>query len=207
MQACIVDKEAGFRHALLVWRKVIQKNIKPSIYTFNLLVRSVRDCGLGDVEVTRNVIDSICNEQKLLSGDSKKLENKNELIESKNTDTHLDQLVSKDSALSPTNCRPDLLAKVPHLGNIISLSEVIEAEHRLLLLGGFKGFLYTVKKFECTPDIKTFTQLLYCIPSTLAAEKELIAAMTRFKVKPDVDFYNMLIKKRSMRFEYESAKV
>ncbi|CAH1108103.1 unnamed protein product [Psylliodes chrysocephalus] len=206
LQACIVDKEAGFRHALLVWRKVIQKNIKPSIYTFNLLVRSVRDCGLGDVEVTRNVIDSICNEQKLLSGDSKKLENKNELIESKNTDTHLDQLVSKDSALSPTNCRPDLLAKVPHLGNIISLSEVIEAEHRLLLLGGFKGFLDTVKKFECTPDIKTFTQLLYCIPSTLAAEKELIAAMTRFKVKPDVDFYNMLIKKRSMRFEYESAK-
>jgi len=42
---------------------------------------------------------------------------------------------------------------------------------RLILLGGCSGFLKNMKSNKIKPDIKTFTQLLEVIPSTLSAEK------------------------------------
>lgn len=59
LQACISDKEAGFRHALLVWRKFVDKNIAPSLFSYNLMLRCIRDCNLGDLEVTQEVIEQI----------------------------------------------------------------------------------------------------------------------------------------------------
>ncbi|XP_057667744.1 pentatricopeptide repeat-containing protein 1, mitochondrial [Diorhabda carinulata] len=213
LQACIADKEAGFRHALLIWRKLIDKNIKPSIYTYNLLLRCVRDCGLGDTDVTKNVIDTICKQDKLLEAsdiksiDTNGASSDDSSIESDKIDCNIDRTGSNiESSLDTLNSRPNLLATVPHLGNIISLSEITQPEHRLLLIGGCKEFLENMKSRECKPDIKTFTQLLDCIPSSLASEKELLNIMKKEGVKPDIDFYNMLIKKRSMRFDYENAK-
>lgn len=198
LQACITDKEVGFRHALLVWRKFIEKNVKRDVYSYNLLLRSVRDCGLGDVETTKNTFDTIL------------LVNKNLLIESSELQPHSNSDVSSIKVCEPETAlenRPNLIAKVPHLGNIMSISEITKPEDRLLLIGGCSGFLINMQQNNCTPNIKTFTQLLDSIPATLAAEKELIVSMRKLNVKPDVDFYNMLIKKRSMRFEYELAKV
>ena len=60
---------------------------------------------------------------------------------------------------------------------------------------------------KCTPDIKTFTQLLEAIPSTNAAEKELIIAMKQLNVKPDLDFFNILIKKKVINFKIVYQKI
>lgn len=190
LQASITDTNAGFRHALLVWRKILTRNIRPTLFTYNLMLRCVRDCGLGDVEITKDVIDKICSgnayhQMKLLGSCD---------------ETQL-------STVEPEINQPNLLARRPHLGNIISIAEITKPEERLLLVGGLTGFLNDLSKNECTPDIKTFTLLLDCIPSTLAAENELFSAMKKYNVTPDVDFCNMLIKKRSMRFDYENAKV
>jgi pentatricopeptide repeat domain-containing protein 1 len=224
LQACIQDKDAGFRHALLVWRKLINKNITPSFYTYNLMLRCIRDCGIGNIEVMNDVLQTILNQdnfrlntvnnqllcekhssQKLLTTD-----------ETNNNNNNLQHVTSqgKESDYGITNVklmvedsnRPNLMAKIPHLGNIISLTEVQKAEDRLLLVGGFKGFLNNMMENQCTPDIKTFTQLLDCLPGSLTSEKELIKTMKKWNVRPDIDFFNMLIKKRSMRFDYESAK-
>lgn len=89
----------------------------------------------------------------------------------------------------------------------MSLSEVEKPEDRLLLVGGCSGFLKNMSDNNCKPDIKTFTQLLDNIPNTVVAEEHLLASMKAHGVKPDVDFYNLLIRKRSFRFDYESAKV
>jgi hypothetical protein len=35
----------------------------------------------------------------------------------------------------------------------------------------------------------------------------LLLAMEKADVRPDIDFYNMLIKKRSMRFDYKNSHV
>lgn len=247
LQACITDKEAGFRHALLLWRKLINKNISPSIYSYNLMLRCIRDCGLGDIQVTQDVINKIIfdsndsSQKTIVDSDNKNLSSQNQCFDSE--DIHKCQDINlsaenssefKNSCLSDENVeiksisiisqeellhrnrskgmeikdlRPNLMARIPHLGSLISLSEIKKPEERLLLVGGFSGFLENMKENQCTPDIKTFTQLLDNIPSTLASEKELVSVMKKLNVQPDIDFYNMLIKKRSMRHDYENAKV
>lgn len=199
LQASITDRDAGFRHALLVWRKMVAKNIRPTLYSYNLMLRSVRDCGLGDVEITKDVINRIVGTENVayLGGESG-----TELLGSCDSEK---QLQMPPTQITEIN-QPNLLAKRPHLGSIVSIAEIAKAEDRLLIVGGLTGFLNDLTQNECSPDVKTFTLLLDCIPSTLAAENELLKTMKKYKVKPDVDFCNMLIKKRSMRFDYENAK-
>lgn len=66
LQACISDKDAGFRHALLVWRKFVGHNIRPTLYSYNLMLRCIRDCGMGDIAVTTEVISKLLPEESLL---------------------------------------------------------------------------------------------------------------------------------------------
>lgn len=231
IQACITDNEAGFRHALLVWRKLIEKKIQPSVYTFNLLLRCIRDCGLGDAEVTQDVINRLVSGDKniLISDSARKFVNSKDkdLIDkpdhlNENNESSNKQLdVSESTVTQVTNFevsatsddfsiekyKPNLLADTPHLGNIISLSEVKTPEDRLFLVGGYKGFLETMDQYKCIPDIKTLTQLLDCIPNTSTAENGLLNFIKEYKLKPDIDFFNMLMKKRSMRRNYAGAKV
>lgn len=207
LQASITDKTAGFRHALLIWRKLSQKRINPNVYTYNLMLRCIRDCGLGDIETTKDVIDRLLSTNKkpqLKSGISDK-DNEIQLIENKQEDTESVSVTSKK--LPNTYCRPNLMARFPTLGNIVSLSEITKPEDRLLLVGGLKGFLGNMAENNCAPDIKTFTLLLDSIPNTVAAENDLLKDLKKSNVKPDVDFYNMLIKRRCMRCDYNGAKV
>ncbi|XP_044736845.1 pentatricopeptide repeat-containing protein 1, mitochondrial [Chrysoperla carnea] len=313
LQACVSSETDGFRYALVVWRKMLQKNIQPNIYSFNLMLRSVRDCGLGNQdEANKIILNMIENSETIKLEDSNKfllsdtqsitlssnrklqsdpnlenvkineplqrifnpgiqsdkqviveelMENQNfdksdQLLESNNSsqinqdlldnsenekiDGSLDKILNKqeivenllenqnldksdqlidnnykslESNKSSQTCitdikenRPNLLAKQPSLGNIIALNEVKKPEDRLLLLGGANGFLMEMQTYGIQPDIRTFTQLLNCIPPTKSAEKQLMATMKIMKIKPDVDFYNMLIKKRSMRFDHEGGK-
>ncbi|RZC38132.1 PPR 2 domain containing protein [Asbolus verrucosus] len=202
LQACIQDKEAGFRHALLVWRKLVDKNINPTFYTYNLMLRCIRDCGIGTVEVMSDTLNKIFK-QKVLQLDSRH----NKILPSNTNYEQTESAVIEDKLSFNENTRPNLMARIPHLGNIISLAEIKKPEDRLLLVGSCRGFLNNMMENNCTPDIKTFTQLLDCLPGSLLAEKELMRAMKKLNVKPDIDFFNMLIKKRSMRFDYDSAKV
>lgn len=226
-QACITDKEAGFRHALLVWRKMINKGVRRNVYTYNLLLRSIRDCGLGDLDVTRDVFHKIVEESNRQIHDKK---SKRPLLEAKyKTDvltlesadegniakessenmestTEISSVSEASITTDISENRPNLLAVSPQFGNIIALTEVTKPEDRLLLVGGCSGFLEQMKKDGVKPNIKTFTQLLDNIPSTKSAEKALLSAMERENVTPDIDFYNMLIKKRSMRFDYMLAR-
>lgn len=203
LQANITDKEAGFRHALIVWRKMLLRNIRPSKFTYNLMLRCVRDCGLGDIEVTKDLIEKIVGTEGVTYLSN---ENETKLLGSGDNEQQEKQLQVPPTQITEIN-QPNLLAKRPHLGSIVSIEEITKAEDRLLLVGGLTGFLKELAENECKPDIKTFSLLLDCIPSTLAAENELLGVMKKYNVKPDVDFYNMLIKKRSMRFDYENAKV
>lgn len=89
---------------------------------------------------------------------------------------------------------------------IFSLSEVKNPEDKLLLLGGFSGFLAVMKQCDVKPDLKTYTELIEVIPPTKAAEKRLLTQIKKHEIKCDVDFFNILMKKRSMRYDYEGAK-
>lgn len=192
LQACASDMEFGFRHALLVWHKMYQRKLKPDIYSFNLMLRCCRDTNFGDDQSMEEVLQTI-----LLKGSSDLKENQIKL-EGKS-----DAIVQKEVQQDPT---PNLLAPIPHLGTMISIKEVKKPEDKLLLLGGMSGFLDLMKHFDVHPDLKTYTELIEVIPPTIAAEKRLINHLQKHDIKCDVDFFNILMKKRSLRFDYESAK-
>lgn len=197
LQACASDSDFGFRHALLVWHKIYQRNLKPDIYSFNLMLRCCRDTNLGDLETTEQVIQAI-----LLCDTSHPSQYNKQLTATSSSEMQM----KKSTEISESDTTPNLLALRPHLGNLVSLSEVTKPDHRLLLLGGFFGFLETMEQFDVSPDLKTFTELLEVIPPTISAEKRLISRMKKTDIKCDIDFFNLLIKKRSMRFDYSGAR-
>uniref|UniRef100_A0A1E1X7Q9 PROP1-like PPR domain-containing protein n=1 Tax=Amblyomma aureolatum TaxID=187763 RepID=A0A1E1X7Q9_9ACAR len=102
---------------------------------------------------------------------------------------------------------PNLLApSFKHTGEIVGLGEVTEPYHRLLMCGGVKGMMDHFRDMSVQPDAKTITLLLDCIPNDCKAETELIAEADKIGVKLDVDFFNMLIKRRAFRHDKETAK-
>lgn len=234
LQACISDKEFGFRHALLVWHKIYQKRLKPDLYTFNLMLKCVEECDIGDLHTMRNVISQILRlnhtrtadkKLKVRDGEEQMLEivpkteakqtegNEGEtnnaddgLATTTDTETGEDQLAPVAST-STSGQAPNLLSKTPHLGSLVALKAVKKPEDRLLLLGGMAGFLEEMEAADVRPDIKTFTKMMDIIPSTKAAEHKLIEMARKSKIHTDVDFFNMLMKKRSMRSDYDGAKV
>ncbi|GAB0088560.1 pentatricopeptide repeat-containing protein 1, mitochondrial [Sergentomyia squamirostris] len=201
LQSCISDKKYGFRHALLLWHKMRNKKLIPDAFSFNLLLRCVRDCGLGDLETTESVIKQILADSL---GENQKLLNDPQRSDPENIENSSSTEVSKD--IEHQSTAPNLISRSPHLGSLVALGEVKKAEDRLLLLGGMTGFLEEMHTCNVTPDIKTFTELLEVIPSTVAAEKHLLRLMKQENVMSDIDFFNILIKKRSMRFDYAGAK-
>ena len=80
-------------------------------------------------------------------------------------------------------------------------------EKRLTLFGGFEHILTSMEQDHVHPDIRTFTQMIDLIPSNLKAEQNLLTALEKYDVKPDVDFFNLLIRKRNLRRDYIHAKV
>ncbi|XP_055690669.1 pentatricopeptide repeat-containing protein 1, mitochondrial [Lutzomyia longipalpis] len=199
LQACIADKDFGFRHALLLWHKMRSRKLLPDAFSFNLLLRCVRDCGLGDLETTEGVIKEILA-GSVAARNTKMLSNPEN--PSPEESTEITETINSENSSST----PNLISTSPHLGNLVALGEVKKPEDRLLLLGGMTGFLEEMRICNVAPDIKTFTELIEVIPPTLAAEKLLLRFMKDLNVKADIDFFNILIKKRSMRFDYESAK-
>lgn len=233
LQACISDKEYGFRHALLVWHKIHNRRLTPDLFTFNLMLKCVAECGIGDLETMRGVIAQILSQNKraavdknlkVRGGDKQMLEIIPKQKAGKVTDeegSDADDVLTtttdtqngdeENSVVAPeansSGEAPNLLSKTPHLGSLVALKTVKMPEDRLLLLGGISGFINEMEEANVRPDIKTFTKMLDIIPSTRAAEEKLIGIVRKANVSVDVDFFNMLMKKRSMRYDYNGAKV
>ena len=232
LQACASDEKHGFRHCLLTWHRMQQRNIEPDYYTFNAVLRCVRDCGFGDLESMEKVLQQILGEAQATKQLTESKENiqctqlndnsnakSKESIESiepssttdkLNTDLTLSGNANQNALQINTQATslelPNLLAAQPHLGSMVTLQEVQKPHERFLLVGGLTGFLELMKSRNITPDIQTFTTMLEVIPPTNTAEKQLLTAIRKIGLKADIDFFNILIKKRAMRFDYEGGK-
>ncbi|KAM9363569.1 pentatricopeptide repeat-containing protein 1, mitochondrial [Symphorus nematophorus] len=56
LMGCLKDKETGFRLALQVWRQMLRSGILPDSKNYNLLLRTARDCGIGDPALATGVL-------------------------------------------------------------------------------------------------------------------------------------------------------
>ncbi|KAK4018353.1 hypothetical protein OUZ56_000414 [Daphnia magna] len=195
LQACISLPEEGFARAVLVWRKLRNMRVTPSIFSYNLMLRTVRDCDAKDVNGQQNPIESV-----LL------LEEKPDL----QANSMLNQSILSTSELmivtDQLTVRPNLLAEKIKSSNIMALTGLEKTENRLALLGGIEGFLEEMNKDHVRPDIKTFSLLLETIASNPKEEKVLMEQMKACGVIPDISFLNMFIKKRQFRQDYSGAQ-
>lgn len=56
LMGCLKDKETGFRLALQVWRQMLRSGLHPDSHNYNLLLRTARDCGIGDPALATNLL-------------------------------------------------------------------------------------------------------------------------------------------------------
>ena len=63
-----------------------------------------------------------------------------------------------------------------------------------------------MRKDHAQPDLKTFTLLLETMASDKEQENVLIEQMEKTRITPDVDFFNLLIKKRNFRGDSLGAR-
>lgn len=203
LQACASDEQNGFRHALLTWHKMLHSGIKPDYYSFHTILRCVRDCGIGDLESMKETIQQIAPgavrtiPQELPKDETNAMSS----LAIASLPTGGDPVTTSEEQLE----LPNLLLPQPQLGSLVALSEITRPHERFLLLRGLTGFLELMKQHKITPNIQCFTTMLEVIPPTNAAEKQLLSFVRKIGLKADIDFFNILIKKRSMRFDYESA--
>ncbi|CAF4865988.1 unnamed protein product [Pieris macdunnoughi] len=253
LHACITDKESGLRHALIVWRKMLTLREKPNIYSFNLILKCVKECNLGSKEDIQELINIIkatilqANNKSnrplqidsskdkhskdeiklLLSPSSVSKDNDNELQnsydhsanqllpiplneEQDNTSQNKEnsitlRFVTQNKPSKTNQSVPNLLSQTLQLEQVYGLQEVNKVQDKFAIVGGQDDFLEQMAFYSVKPDIKIFTQMLEVIDNNIEAENKVLCTIKSMKLLPDIEFYNMLIKKRCLRLDYDNA--
>ncbi|XP_070586839.1 pentatricopeptide repeat-containing protein 1, mitochondrial-like [Erythrolamprus reginae] len=265
LMGCINDKENGFRYALQVWQQMAKLNLKPDLYTYNLMLSAAKYCGIGDPEVASTLLlrpsekrsthlrlnagreqgtkgqrkkraivpasmlsDVEALEQNMFPGDGPKTERpdrnragakpkSSDRSNLSDCDTNRSSLISYQNQLVPepragnSSSEPaipspnllDLQSLAPH---VVSLGTVATPSDRLALMGNMEGFLKKMKDDKVAGNIRTFVLLAENVEVNSPSESSLLAVMKENGVKPDVAFFNTLIRKKSKKADLEAAK-
>ncbi|KAL4715875.1 hypothetical protein ACJJTC_014607 [Scirpophaga incertulas] len=232
LQACIADKKMGLRHALIVWRKMLRMHEKPNLYTFNLMLKCVKECNLGNntdivdlVAILKEhiflcpsnakiaLIDNINSSNNMVDNPINSLA-ESSLVQFDHIDKQTEMMVKNNKIDMAFNCTaiisakqnlyPNLLSKEIHIDEVLALKEVHTVHDKFAVIGGYDGFLKEMELYNVKPDIKTFTQMLPLLSDT-EKENNILGIMKLLDIKPDIDFYNILIKNRCLRSDYKSA--
>ncbi|XP_012219587.2 pentatricopeptide repeat-containing protein 1, mitochondrial-like [Linepithema humile] len=194
LHGAIAHKEAGLRHALIVWHLMRSWKIKPTLTTYNLFLRAIRDTDFKSLKLNEVLVSGQTKQTRILLKEGERPN----LLASPPVLSTLLPLAGKEQSI----VQYDASAKQEEL---INLNDVL-VSNRLILFGGVDGFLDQMAIDDVKPNEKTMTLLLDLIPNSIPAENLLLKIADNNGIKLDIDFYNMLIKRRSMRFDYKAAK-
>ena len=222
LQACITDKTAGFKLSMAIYRRMLEKKIDPDIYTFNLLLRATRDCGIGSGKIVNDLLLDAMTSQEIrrfkdrLQEAEKKLLDKApqsqvdmppvEEIAVVEENDDLDRkvsLVERNQSIGHQEELPNLLTRHPNFDYICGVSNnIITAKDRLQMIGDFEGFVKVAQEeFNITLNIQSFSLLI----QSVSPEDESRLLEFAKKANADADFYNQLMRKRVERGDYSGA--
>ncbi|OXA46826.1 Pentatricopeptide repeat-containing protein 1, mitochondrial [Folsomia candida] len=175
LQACITNTENGFRHVLVTWRKMHAMQIRADIYTFNLLLRAVRECGIlpepafieaGAQNVRKKKAD---DETGLLLPPVTTLEESDDMLNllCLNDANSLDKI---NQRMLTTN---QIVEQEVRQFSYIDLIEALKLpQNRLIVFGGLRGFL-----------------------QEMVTSRDLVMMMKTYKLNPDITFFNLMLKR------------
>uniref|UniRef100_A0A0E9X787 Pentacotripeptide-repeat region of PRORP domain-containing protein n=1 Tax=Anguilla anguilla TaxID=7936 RepID=A0A0E9X787_ANGAN len=101
---------------------------------------------------------------------------------------------------------PNLLDRRINMTNVVSLGAVTSASDRLALIGNMEGLLSKMEADGLKPDIKTLTLLADIIAPGEQSELSLLLVAEQHKLKPDISFFNSLVRKKAKSGDFEGAK-
>lgn len=214
---------------------MLRSGIIPNSRNYNLLLRTARDCGIGDPSVAtdlllrpeqnlerkngssgfKDIIDIDLLERQLLiqadpGGDT--LQDRG---------SRMDESYSEQDQLIPVTQTVPLTAELPSDGatpnlldifednrcSVISLGTVSGASDRLTLIGGAMGLLEKMEAAGLSPDLRTLTLLADMMESGHASLQALLNVAKKHKVKLDVAFFNSAIRRAARAGDREGATV
>uniref|UniRef100_A0A672IFK1 Pentatricopeptide repeat domain 1 n=1 Tax=Salarias fasciatus TaxID=181472 RepID=A0A672IFK1_SALFA len=229
LMGCLKEKETGFRLALQVWRQMLHSGIIPDSQNYDLLLRTARDCGIGDPALASSI---------LLTTDRQSRRRRREVSASKapldidllekqlffqpgphsesqqDTGQHSTDLmpVSKTGSTPPSVYVPG--ATAPSLldvfegksGAVVSLGTVADASNRLALIGGAEGLLEKMTTDGVSPGLRTLTLLADMAEPGRQSLQGLLKVAKQHRVKLDVGFFNSAIRRAAKASDHEAAK-
>lgn len=232
LMGCLKDKETGFRLALQVWRQMLRSGIVPDSQNYNLLLRTARDCGIGDPAVAsgvllrpdpphkgerNDVMDLDLLEKQLFiqpdpHTDGQQHSRGGEEASDGKDSAHLVPVPQGDAVLLPVDTAGDSTA--PNLldlfegkrVDVVSLGAVAGASDRLALIGGAEGFLEKLAAGQMCPDIRTVTLLADTMEPGRRSLETLLKVAKQHKVKLDAAFFNSVIRRAARAGDLEEAK-
>lgn len=145
------------------------------------------------IEVALKPQSSDSTQMKLLSGED--FDTNDKLVRIQD-DRY--SLVARESGMLLTKKLPNLLSE-DHLdlvGRIaaIKFERLNSPSSRLMLFGDMHGFLETMAKDRCKPDVKTFSLILECIRNTPENQMEYFRLSKDYSIQRDLLFYDLLIR-------------
>lgn len=91
--------------------------------------------------------------------------------------------------------------------NKIALKDLRFSFGRLALLGGAEKLISSMEALKLRPDVKTFAQILACLPNDELSEFHLLTLMEERGIKPDIDFFNDIMIRRFKRKQSDTIEV
>lgn len=200
---------------------MLRSGILPDAKNYNLLLRTARECGIGDPALAtglllgpdrkdgkepvsgsgrKHVIDIDLLERQLCVQPDPLSDINNEGRSCSSQDsTHLIPVrptVSLPVDLSGDCTAPNLLELFEgKKSGVISLGAVEHAADRLALIGGAEGFLEKMEAQGLSPDLRTLTLLADTMESGYQSLQMLLKVAKTHKVKLDVAFFNSVIRR------------
>ncbi|XP_062999557.1 pentatricopeptide repeat-containing protein 1, mitochondrial [Elgaria multicarinata webbii] len=174
--------------------EILEKRMFPENYgKADKRNRSVsKDCTKAEAGGLSNPSDSITTRELVISDKSR--------LAPDSTDVDV-------GCFSEATCNfPNLLDLDTPNKNVISLGTVATPSDRLALMGNMEGFLKKMKDNDVPANIKTFTLLAELVQPNSPSESSLLATMEENNLKPDLTFFNTLLRKKSKRADLVGAK-